>query len=333
MDKNYLITMRPLQPFFFGGERVFKGNGENDSFFARQNPYFIRSQLTPNQSTLFGVLRFIGISDITKGFQAPIDSVTVGSKSFDLNSESQQSFGYIKGISPLLLEKNGGLYIPAPFIGNGLETDAHTCYINGKKYEGIKYPEGWSAKNDGLENSWLEIESGAKIASEKIFGTKVFSHNKKGADEDGFFKKECCYLKDDYRFAFIATVDEKFSFNNKIAYFGQKKTPFAIGVKGCDKNDIEQKIWHSIQPHAAYAWSDILWKGQDLYEYVNYAAVKTKSYRGISNNRRHKNILKLLEKGSVFYLKEGREGDFINAISNANAEIAGFNKIIIGERK
>lgn len=52
---NYLIKLRPLEPYFFGGERTF-GFGQMSGQIQK---YYIVSEKTPSQTTLFGTLRYI----------------------------------------------------------------------------------------------------------------------------------------------------------------------------------------------------------------------------------------------------------------------------------
>ena len=52
---KYLIKLKPLEPYFFGGERTF-GFGNKTK---QKQPYYIVSEYTPSQPTLFGTLRYI----------------------------------------------------------------------------------------------------------------------------------------------------------------------------------------------------------------------------------------------------------------------------------
>ena len=52
---KYLIKLKPLEPYFFGGERTF-GFGKKTK---QKQPYYIVSEYIPSQPTLFGTLRYI----------------------------------------------------------------------------------------------------------------------------------------------------------------------------------------------------------------------------------------------------------------------------------
>ena len=118
-----LIKLTPLEPYFFGGERIFEIDDNNKH-------YFIRSLDTPSQTALFGVLRFLGCNPINGKILGPDDTENVGDKSFDLAkgiTESTQSFGRIERISPLyLIDNKGNYYIRTPFDHN-VKSPKYTC--------------------------------------------------------------------------------------------------------------------------------------------------------------------------------------------------------------
>ena len=53
-DKYIRIVLTPLGPYFLGGERGLKYT-DNDTQMSRGEKYYIKSNLMPNQSALFGV--------------------------------------------------------------------------------------------------------------------------------------------------------------------------------------------------------------------------------------------------------------------------------------
>ena len=109
---NYLVRLRPLDYYFFGGEVTF-GNNEQQNYYARTQPL-------PQQTSILGVLRHLGYgkTDIGDSFDAGDPAANV-------------TFGYINRISPLFLyrEKNGNdhFYLPGP-LG----------YPNGKPFQVLR---------------------------------------------------------------------------------------------------------------------------------------------------------------------------------------------------
>ncbi len=121
---KYLITFTPMESYFFGGERTF-GFGRKS---VRKPPYYIVSGKKPSQTTLFGTLRYIILSQEKALYgqenEAKAEEL-VGKESFSFRKaltqpisdekKSAQDFGIIDSISPLFLLKKGELYVPTPF--------------------------------------------------------------------------------------------------------------------------------------------------------------------------------------------------------------------------
>lgn len=56
MAKKYRVELKPLEPYFFAGEKSFGfGKKKKQSY----NNYFIRSELFPTQTTLLGTIRYL----------------------------------------------------------------------------------------------------------------------------------------------------------------------------------------------------------------------------------------------------------------------------------
>lgn len=150
--EKYLITLEPMEPYFFGGERTF-GFGKE---IKRKPPYYIVSEKTPSQTTLFGTLRYIILAQrnaLLGQKESGKTSGLVGKESFsfekalkyskfDLIGRMQetahnslhigefqqrkdwikqehdnikQSFGIIRRISPLFLMRDDVWYIQTPY--------------------------------------------------------------------------------------------------------------------------------------------------------------------------------------------------------------------------
>ena len=109
--KTYLVTQTPQEPFFFGNEKTFLFKEDNQG--QRGNSYFIRSERTPLQSTLMGMMRYILMP--YKDYDHPMEnSPVIGSESFKIDAENQ-SFGVIKKLHPLFLMKDGEKYAVTPY--------------------------------------------------------------------------------------------------------------------------------------------------------------------------------------------------------------------------
>ena len=62
MSKTYLVTLKPIDKFFFGGDMTFaipEGNKERKEANRSFSSYIIRSMPFPQQTSLLGMLRFL----------------------------------------------------------------------------------------------------------------------------------------------------------------------------------------------------------------------------------------------------------------------------------
>ena len=152
-----LIKLTPLEPYFFGGQRIYEIGDEN-------RHYFIRSLDAPSQTTLFGALRYMGIKNPDKGFWLDEeDKKNVGEYSYDLTDEKKWEFGRIHSISPLFLldndkERNGFLIrTPLDHIKGSkkvMEKEAETKEAKGKEAGGeAETKEANGGKAEGGANT------------------------------------------------------------------------------------------------------------------------------------------------------------------------------------
>ena len=67
-----LIQLAPLSDFFFGGEATF-GQGQNQHYFVRSNPW-------PQQTTLLGMLRYELLKSAPLAFDLAKDKINFEAK-------------------------------------------------------------------------------------------------------------------------------------------------------------------------------------------------------------------------------------------------------------
>lgn len=367
MTETVEIKLTPLEPYFFGGERIFEIGDDNKH-------YFIRSLDEPSQTTLFGALRYIGVENPSKDFKLSSETkLNIGNKSFNLLhdcGEEKQDFGRIKKISPLyLMDDSGKLLIRTPFDDNldYKEEGSHRHYFPFSKsndsiltLRGSRYfPEDYNSKI-GIANSWMSIVDGT-IYSDLFKGITQIGINKYG-DENAFFKKEYKQLKKGYSFIFFAELEDFTAYNTDIVYLGQGKSAFKVEwiKKDNEKNkkDFEERqskldnLFKCHEGKFAYAQSDIYYninkddkeknKDENLTKSLDFSFIQTRDFRVFSteyNNNRHyfekkKYAVKLIRAGSIFWFSDNDQVEsFKKSVQNAQAEIAGFNKIIVRGNK
>ena len=279
MSEKYIrIVLTPLAPYFLGGERGLKYD-DNDTQMSKGEKYYIKSNLMPNQSSLFGVLRFLGIENPDSSFAR--DPNRIGTDSYRLDNASNQDFGMIKKISPLYLmrkedeneppaendkenkkNKNEGdnLYFPAPMLiaamdsGNSKKNNQYECLETdcGSRWLPLFYSE-----KDAELFRFIHLSDG-KLLDKEInpfrYQTRVVINRKRDynngistyPEKDKDFLKKDYVILDGFRFVFYAKVGEGlFDFSqekiiNKSVFIGQGKCPFAAEIS--DAEDFGEKM-------------------------------------------------------------------------------------------
>ena len=188
---DYLVTFRPLGDYSFGSDRRFSFVGKNNYSEDEYAPYFIRTNRVPEQSTVFGMIRYLIL--VSNGIKLKqdfrYDDVTrdnmkalIGEKSFSLNG-GVQGFGKLEKISPIFLRKNSKeVVIPNPFNNKqGREGIAQFEPIILE--EEITLPTSFGEialpkskeynPKEGHGDRYYNINTGHLEAAEDIFSTKV----------------------------------------------------------------------------------------------------------------------------------------------------------------
>ena len=107
MCNRYLISLKPVGKFFFGGDMSFPVNGKKSEY----SSYIIKSNKFPQQTSLLGMLRFLVLRNDSSVFDAATQSITdrhaaaklIGESSF-VQSGCKATYGVIKGISECFLQ-------------------------------------------------------------------------------------------------------------------------------------------------------------------------------------------------------------------------------------
>lgn len=159
-NKNYRITLTPVDKFFFGGDMTFQvGDKEDDVFNTQYSSYIIQSARFPQQTSLLGMLRFLILSnaeDMVFKDNKIIDKngaeTLIGNRSFTINSNNTvNKFGKIKRISHVRISRNNIELEFAPLFGT---IDFNQCTNGTYNIGSLKVPtlskKQYDAK-DGLE--------------------------------------------------------------------------------------------------------------------------------------------------------------------------------------
>lgn len=188
---DYLVTFRPLGDYSFGSDRRFSFVGKNNYSEDEYAPYFIRTNRVPEQSTVFGMIRYLilvsnGI-ELKQDFHYDEDTrdimkALIGEKSFSLNG-GVRDFGKLEKISPIFLLKNSEeIVIPNPF-NNKQGKEGIVQFAPMILEEEIKVSTSFGEialpkskeynPKEGYGNGYYNINTGYLEAIEDIFMTKV----------------------------------------------------------------------------------------------------------------------------------------------------------------
>ncbi len=353
---KYMIKLTPLEPYFLGGERNYNYLGDGP----KKYNYYIKSEKTPSQTTLLGVLRFeiLQLNKLIKtDFNYSEDEKRevkklIGEKSFNYNEDKELSFGQIISIGPLFLTDGENKYIKTPFNNVGDKEykpfEMKTLKCGSSLGNNFLFATDYDAKKYN-SYSYMNLKDGSLVSEYELFTAKVKTriHKKIGKENtEAYFKKESYFLKKGISFAFYANIRcdkcNKYDEKQDIVYLGQDKSAFLIKFEKVEnaeysfEKEVENKLKKLIKSYEnkdcdkfLYALSDI--KIEKSIEYKNSAIIRTKTSKPIKTTMKNKlngryslsaTLHKLISAGSVFF------GDELKEIVDKKYEKVGLNYVI-----
>ena len=290
MAKKYRVELKPLEPYFFAGEKSFGfGKKKKQSY----NNYFIRSELFPTQTTLLGTIRYLILKKYnlltTKDYSNEKEQEKYVGKSSSQIGQKNQSYGMIERLSPLfILNEKGERLVRVPFNQQPKSDD--NLKLRSLKEKSYPIFDGSNDENNNnyemklLENVNLKKEDDVQ----KLFynidtdGVNklikqldiVNSIEKVGInlriEKEAFFKKEYQYLIKGYRFGFYLEINDD-EFEKKlddvienIVYMGSGKSAFKLVMSKTDENikefidQVKEAFKMNCDDVVYYAMSDII---------------------------------------------------------------------------
>lgn len=318
---KYLVTLKPLEPFIFGGDQTFGALGDKE-----EGTYLVKSRQFPQQTALLGMLKKEMMTQA--GFltrkrrgewvdkQKRSKAVElVGSQKFSMLSDSIQKMGAIKNISPVFLMQKNKRYIKK------VDSDTYP-YEEGKL-------SGFNGKIDIYDN-FVSLDGGKKYTSKDIFEALEQTGNKKGGEENSLFKKTSYVLKDGFDFAFYVDVD--FTLKDAMVTLGADQSSFMMTVKK-DDSSLDYVDKHGYMTLLSDAYINI-----SIHENCKFAITSEISHKNLTSKKsaleHHKfkksDTLYMYEKGSVFI--EPKQA-LLDNLNNANLQQIGYNTFSTGENK
>lgn len=340
MEKEYFCTLKPLDMYFFGGERNFQfDSSKNDG----KVNYYITSEEMPRQSTVLGTVRFSILqkngllNDIYYGDNAEhkekILSANnakknqqcelIGERGFSLENTDysvKTSYGKLDSISPVFICKKIGedeyhRLIPTPLNHNKKEKPSKYCPLT--MQEGFYtelgnntlLPTDYAAKEGLATGSFIDLDDSSTIVDgSEIFEDVELTRIARKEDVDGLFKKKYKKMKSGYSFAFYCKAEENALPTSGIVYMGQEKSPFMLTavetVQGEEK--LKEKIG-TLPGHKTasvyYALADILLDIDDnLYKDISFSIIQSRQFRTLNDTGKYESFRLSRKKSSLYNL-------------------------------
>ena len=366
MSKEILIKLTPLEPYFLGSDRTFH-YGEKDIRRIGKSDYFIKSEKIPSQTTIFGILRNLGVQSRTVDYDLGDSERYIGASSFQFDSPGQ-TFGKINKISPLFMMNcnSGRIYVRTPFNHNkssaAVSSSGYKCFHPFREFTELMFTNGdicdkqiipldYNAK-DWLTDSFMDIDNREIIESPELFFERDYIGVDTNKSKDAFFKMQYVQLKEGYCFAFYAVLDDDFpEITDKIVYMGRRKSAFAVTVD-CSgesswsrcKQSIGKAICIEGYPFHYFA-SDTYLKStpegnsmESLLSHCRFSVIQTKTLREYTTNynktsqkdrfKKSDELFRLIRAGSVIYPKDGHTLSIENMVNDNHFFTIGMNCII-----
>ncbi|MCT7535970.1 hypothetical protein [Aliarcobacter cryaerophilus] len=330
---RYKITLKPLQPYLFGGDNTFGEIGDKEN-----GTYLVTSRFFPQQSAILGMLKkelMIQNKLLTRKIKGEwVDKNNtqeanefVGSEKFDLNKKELQNFGVIKNISSIFLQKDNKIIIKK---------------VNLKKFPLKKVDDNYVLQNfdgkDDIFDNYESLDETLTFKAEEIFKPIEQTLNQKKASENSLFKKTSYLLEEGFTFGFF--IECEYELRDSIVTLGADRSSFILKVEKSNETlDYKSKyllllgdslITLPLNEHCDFAITSEI-------SYKNLMGKKSSMSKSSDSkkNKQNNHFLKsdeiyLYEKGSVIINPSSK---LIDNLNNKNLQQIGYNTYTIGENK
>lgn len=307
---RYLVKLKPLEAYFFGGEQTFGKFGNKE-----ESNYLVKSRKFPQQTALLGAIRkeiLIQANLLKKRNNGEwIDDSDkeeakklIGDTKFNFNSEND--FKTLQNISNIFLIKEGKQYIKK------VDIDSFT-YKNGLL-------EGYKPKKDIYDN-YIAVDNSEQLSSDDIFEAVEKTGNSKFDSENSLFKKTSYKLKDGFVFGFY--IESDYQLKNSFVTLGGEKSIFKMEIEE-DGSTLNHNDNNGYLTLLSDAYIDV-----PLKDNCTFAITSEISFRYLENEfKKNKRVFKksktimLYEKGSIFIEPSNA---LITSLKNKNLQKIGLN--------
>lgn len=342
---RYIITLKPIDKFFFGGDMTFSvGNNLNDDYNREYSSYLIESAYFPQQTSLLGMMRFLILRNNEECFDGVKITDTI--KAAGLIGEGGfgegRSYGKIKSLGHCFIKDcaDNKDYHFAPYDSDYAVSAAEdTCLVNGRELT-LHKMEGFSSKV--WYKKYLECGSEKKEVSSFFVEDRRIGINrdiKTGKTEDAALFKQVSYRFSDsrYAFAFHAETDvDILQYDGQVVSVGADNSQFVIGIKndhedgnaGCSALKVTllspARLLSKDMDKVAFCMTEVM-----PFRYLR-STVHTKSYNVLDRELSRSERIEMYAPGSVFYFSSEADAE---AFRNALNSYEDFRRIGFNEYK
>jgi len=340
MSFKYRVTLKPQEPFFFGGEHTFGRDDTRDEGVR----YSATSTYFPQQSAVLGMIRktfLIQNHNLTmhlkgewvdsRGGRRGNDSNyteairMMGGDSFSYEKESD--LGILESISPLFITKDS-----LDYVVDSKDNEYNTKSLNSKMMINGKVQEtfildGFDAKE--YKDEYFIAKDRSSLSFSDIFESVQTVGIKKSqdtqSDEDGFFQKSSFLLKDKASFTFFMELSEEIAWRDAYVTLGADQSLFQLTLTPTKEsfNSIADDLFEPKTTDRVILHSETL-VDEKVYANALFVLGKRESYRQLKNQNGQKSKrYYLLERGSVIYTNELQK--LTEALTQAHLQKVGIN--------
>ena len=340
---RYLVKLKPMEPFFFGGEHTF---GRDDSR-KDTSRYSASSTYFPQQTALLGMLRktlLVQNKNLTMHLKGEwVDSTGVkngGGNNYHqaislagkgaFSYEKATDLGAIKEISPVFITKGDAHYIVNAKDSQYEPTLLKNSKMMTSKEQSTLVLKGFKAK-EYKENEFISTTKKALSYGEvfeKVYTVGIKKAKDSEKNDDGFFQKRSYMLKDNAHFSFYLEVEDALHWKNAYVSLGADQSSFMLEIEpAVDTFDtLFENTLASKKVSRAVLTSETL-LSQEAYEMCNFVFASRKTYRQLNakNGQKSKRYY-LLERGGILYTDN--LDALVATLSQPHLQKVGINKFI-----
>jgi len=340
---RYLVRLKPMEPFFFGGEYTFGGDDSRKETLR----YSASSTYFPQQTALLGMIRktlLVQNKNLTMhlrgewvdstgkqngGGKNYHDAIKLAGKDAFLY-EKATDLGSIQEISPVFITKGDENYIV-----NAKDSDYEPRLLETSKMRTLKEQKafilkGFKAK-EYKENKFVSTTQ--KTLSyddvfEKIYTVGIEKTTDQANNDDGFFQKTSYMLKNAAHFSFYLEVEDALHWKNAYVSLGADQSSFMLEVEPAVDTfeTLFENTLSSKKISRVVLTSETL-LSQEAYEMCNFVFASRKTYRQLNakNGQKSKRYY-LLERGGILYTDN--LDALVATLSQPHLQKVGINKFI-----